>query len=463
MSAQNRGIALLQRRLTGPPTMPQSLPSPDTGAVLISLAIALSAFLAVLSWWSRVSIAGTTGTPSADAPSGTGSRAAWLDRVGELVLTRHPRQRQRCLHFLIGVVASLTGLAALQFGVQLGIVEGSEANWLTALALLTCVGLYARLRSAQGQSMDDSQSASWQLHAFLVFLAWGYVIGSEGRPVALLLLMMMLSFNVFLADGKLMRQLSLSSGGLFGLAMLRVAMNETSTQLGPALQLVYFVVMMLMLLCLTVMVQQLDTLRRKAHERKQALEQALSRIGEMATRDELTGLFNRRHMLEWLHTEKQRCQRQGRSFCLGLIDLDHFKNINDRHGHAVGDEALTQAAHTLASGLRETDLLARWGGEEFLVVFTDTDCATAQTVLDRIRHDLARTMVSASVPDLSLSFSAGLTTFKPDEMLTRAMDRADRALYLAKAAGRARTLVVEDIKPAQTPPCSPRGPCAGTC
>jgi diguanylate cyclase len=434
---------LKPRRLAGPPTMLQSLPSPDTGALLITLAIALSAVLAVLSWWGRVSVA----QPAAASGGalGPGSRAAsWLDRMGELVLSRHPRQRQHCLHFLIGVVASLTGLAALQFGVELGIVDGADANWLTTMALITCVGLYARLRSGIGRQLDDSQIARWQLHAFLVFLAWGYVIGGEGRPVALLLLMMMLSFNVFLADGKLMRQLSLSSGSLFGLAMLRVAMNETGTQLGPALQLVYFVVVLLMLLCLTVMVQQLDTLRRKARERKQALEQALSRIGEMATRDELTGLFNRRHMLEWLHTEKQRCQRQGRSFCLGIVDLDHFKDINDRHGHAVGDEALTQAAHTLAAGLRETDLLARWGGEEFLVVFTDTDCATAQVVIDRIRQQLASSLISPSVPDLSLSFSAGLTTFQPDELLTRAMDRADRALYLAKAAGRGRTLVVED-------------------
>jgi diguanylate cyclase (GGDEF)-like protein len=274
---------------------------------------------------------------------------------------------------------------------------------------------------------------------------------------------LMLSFNAFMADAAMIRRIGSASAVLFGLAMAQVAVSEQISRLVPALQLVYFVVLMVMLLCLSIMTQQLDRLRRKSRQRKQELEQALSRLGEMATRDELTGLFNRRHMLEWLHTEKQRCQRQGRSFCLGLIDLDHFKHINDRHGHAVGDEALTHAARTLASGLRETDLLARWGGEEFLVVFTDTDCATAQVVLDRIRHNMARSMVSASVPDLSLSFSAGLTTFKPDELLPRAMDRADRALYLAKAAGRARTLVVEDLKPVRTPPCSPRAPCAGTC
>ena len=100
----------------------------------------------------------------------------------------------------------------------------------------------------------------------------------------------------------------------------------------------------------------------------------------------------------WLNNERQRCQRQGRSFCLGMIDLDHFKQVNDRHGHQVGDEALTHAAQTLASGLRETDLVARWGGEEFLVVFTDTDCEAAQSVLDRIREQLKARPVSEQAP-----------------------------------------------------------------
>jgi diguanylate cyclase (GGDEF)-like protein len=435
--------------------MLHTLPSPPTGTLLLAVAITLSGMLGAMGWWTAH--ADERPTPPANGP------LAWLRSLSGAVLTAHPRQRLRCLHYLVGVAACITGLSALQFGVGLDIVDATAANILTSVAVAYCVGMYAFLRSPRGRRANDRTLLGWHLHTWLLFMAWGYVIGGDGRPVALLLLLLMLSFNAFMADAAMMRRVGSASAVLFGLAMAQVAVSEHDNRLGPALQLVYFVVLMVMLLCLSIMTQQLERLRRKSRQRKQELEQALSRLGEMATRDELTGLFNRRHMLEWLHTEKQRCQRQGRSFCLGLIDLDHFKNINDRHGHAVGDEALTQAAHTLASGLRETDLLARWGGEEFLVVFTDTDCATAQTVLDRIRHDLARTMVSASVPDLSLSFSAGLTTFKPDEMLTRAMDRADRALYLAKAAGRARTLVVEDIKPAQTPPCSPRGPCAGTC
>jgi diguanylate cyclase (GGDEF)-like protein len=424
--------------------MPQDLLIPHAGAMLLSAAVFMSAVLGLVGWW-------TTQAEAALKSPASGARA-WLRSTSCALLSAHPRQRMHCLHFLVGVAACMTGLSALQFGVGLGIVEPSQANWLTGTALLYCIGTYGLLRSAWGRQVSDRALLNWHLHVCLVFMAWGYVIGGEGRPVALLLLLLMLSFNAFLADAALMRRLGLTTIVLFGLAMARVAINEEGSQLGPALQLVYFVVLVVMLLCLTIMIQQLDNLRRKSRARKQELQLALSRIGEMATRDELTGLFNRRHMLEWLHTEKQRCQRQGRSFCLGLIDLDHFKNINDCHGHAVGDEALTHAAHALAKGLRETDLIARWGGEEFLVVFTDTDCATAQVVVDRIRQDMSRSMVSASVPDLSLSFSAGLTTFKPEELLTRAMDRADRALYLAKAGGRARTLVVEDVKAAPRSP-----------
>lgn len=421
----------------------QSLPF--SGPVFIFLAIALSGMLAAIGWWSRV-----TQPEQGDLSSGLVRHTVRsLDWLGEKVLTREPRMRQHCLQFLIGVVASLTGLAALQFGVRLGIVGQLEADALTVCALLACGVMYARLRGNWGRQLDDRAIASMQLHTFLVFLAWGYAIGGEGRPVAMVLLLLMLSFNVYLADRVLLKRLGLSALVLFGLAMVRVAVTEHDSRLTAPLQLVYFAVLLVMLLCLAVMVNQVDMLRTKSRERKTALEQALRRIGELATRDELTGLFNRRHMQEWLHTERQRCQRQGRSFCIGLIDLDHFKDVNDRHGHAVGDEALVHAARTLAAGLRETDLIARWGGEEFLVVFTDTDCAAAQTVLDRIRHDLQRSMPSASVPDLSIGFSAGLTTYHPDELLPRAMDRADRGLYLAKAGGRGCTMVVEDLRPAR--------------
>ena len=128
-----------------------------------------------------------------------------------------------------------------------------------------------------------------------------------------------------------------------------------------------------------------------------------TQINELATRDELTGLFNRRHMLEVLAAERLRVDRTKRPFCICVIDLDKFKVINDRHGHGVGDEALCAAAHTIASGLRDSDVVARWGGEEFLIMFTDTDCDAAAQVLERVRQDLSRRTVSATVQRSSLS------------------------------------------------------------
>jgi len=107
-------------------------------------------------------------------------------------------------------------------------------------------------------------------------------------------------------------------------------------------------------------------------------------------------------------------------------------------------------ASTIAAGLRETDVVARWGGEEFLVMFTDTDVETAERVLSRIQLALQHTTVSEAASMLRVTFSAGVTGYQPDEVLTRTIDRADRALYRAKAAGRA--CVVSDPPAGQAQP-----------
>jgi len=192
------------------------------------------------------------------------------------------------------------------------------------------------------------------------------------------------------------------------------------------------------LISICLLVTQLATLRNRTHSQQQALRAALDRIQKLATRDELTGLFNRRHMLELLNSEKHRSIRAGRAFCLAMIDVDHFKRVNDQYGHAIGDQVLAAVAQTISSGLRETDVVARWGGEEFLVMFTDTDSATAEKVLLRIQFKLLTLAVCPEAAQLRVRFSAGIASYEKDELLTRTIDRADRALYVAKAAGRNR-------------------------
>ena len=134
-----------------------------------------------------------------------------------------------------------------------------------------------------------------------------------------------------------------------------------------------------------------DRLRRQKLE----LEAALAHIHRLATHDDLTGLVNRRHMQELLENERMRLERSEQDWCVALIDLDHFKSVNDAHGHAIGDEvlrALSRHAHTL---IRRTDVLARWGGEEFVLLLPNTAMGMASTSLERLREHFHATRWSS--------------------------------------------------------------------
>ena len=125
---------------------------------------------------------------------------------------------------------------------------------------------------------------------------------------------------------------------------------------------------------------------------------------------------------------------------LVLIDIDHFKTVNDRHGHAAGDAVLRHFAMALQASLRSTDFAGRWGGEEFLVVTPQASAETAAALVERLREALAATSFDALVPGLHITFSAGVAECAPGEDLHLAIERADRALYQAKQTGRDRTV-----------------------
>ncbi len=359
-----------------------------------------------------------------------------LGRLGDLLLTADPEQREYILRHLVGAANCLAGLGALNYGVTRGVVDPEPCRWLTASALGTTAVFYTMIRAGVNRQMDEPSLVGWQTLCASLFLAWGYYLGGPCKPVALILLIMMLLFCVFNTTPRVLMRTGVAAAIAFGGVMARIAYEERQVHNGPEIQMVYFVVLIILLISCYLMAQQHARLRALAHQRKQELSQALDRIQIEATRDDLTGLHNRRHMLAQLKLERHRCIRTGRGFCLALIDIDHFKQINDTHGHGTGDEVLRQVATSIEAGLREIDLVARWGGEEFLVMFTDTDCDTAEQVLGRILVQLGGLAVCTGHPDVRVSFSAGVTAFAGDEPLHATIDRADRALYLAKAEGR---------------------------
>jgi diguanylate cyclase (GGDEF)-like protein len=166
------------------------------------------------------------------------------------------------------------------------------------------------------------------------------------------------------------------------------------------------------------------------------------RVRILSTTDSLTGLPNRRALFERFELELARARRQQEPVTVCVVDLDHFKQINDSHGHAAGDEVLQYASRVLRGQLRDVDLLGRIGGEEFVIVLPDTDAAAAQQALERCRIALASNdvKIEESAATLRISASFGVFCAQVDEAsnVPQLLARADEALYVAKRDGRNR-------------------------
>jgi len=170
---------------------------------------------------------------------------------------------------------------------------------------------------------------------------------------------------------------------------------------------------------------------------KMALQAAVASLRELVIHDTLTGLFSRGHMLELLEKERARALRTGLPFRVALIDLDHFKRINDTHGHSIGDEVLRCFGATLRESMHAADSAARWGGEEFLLLMPEARSdATATSCLARLRNHVHRPPPPARLlSDLGVTFSAGIAAHWGGT-IEDTVGRADAALYAAKRAGR---------------------------
>ncbi|MBD1555206.1 sensor domain-containing diguanylate cyclase [Pseudomonas typographi] len=157
-----------------------------------------------------------------------------------------------------------------------------------------------------------------------------------------------------------------------------------------------------------------------------------------STTDELTGCMNRRGILAELGKLVASSQ-DGAGFALALLDIDYFKQVNDTYGHPAGDAVLCHFVEHLHSRIRSKDLLGRYGGEEFLVIFPGCSNVDAVTILETIRQTLAP--INSEGVEVSYNFSAGITNFKIDETVDQMLKQADRALYAAKQQGRGRSCI----------------------
>lgn len=222
------------------------------------------------------------------------------------------------------------------------------------------------------------------------------------------------------------------------LAALWVWRNDV---IDPSLELIQAVTLILVVSQVAIIGGFYSDLRQKLKDRNGELKEAMTRISELANHDELTGLANRRHLLSILEQEAYRYQRARGPFCVGIIDIDHFKETNDTHGHAAGDLVLRRISQAAAASLRHIDSIGRYGGEEFLLILPQTSLVGALTKAERLRVLVAELRFPEIADDLAVTISVGIAEYRAGESIDETINRADQALYRAKDAGRNRCMV----------------------
>jgi diguanylate cyclase (GGDEF)-like protein len=337
-----------------------------------------------------------------------------------------------------------------------------DAAWINGLASL----IWPWHRLWKGVPLFSVLTAS--LHnaglMSLVILACGTLYLQLGGPVPLselnvrtagLLLLLLLSMQlandlgmlllVYLRHSDPTKLLNVFTSGVeIAAALIAVLVAIVYVRMeGPVLVLL-LVVLSLGMVVLKQFAQMRDRLEKLVDERTEELRLKSLELERQATHDKLTGLFNRRYADDWLQREIDGSQRGNRELTIALADVDHFKLINDRHSHAVGDEVLRRVSRILQNRCRKTDVVARYGGEEFLLCFPDTNVEFAEQICGQIRAAIERTdwssLADSIDKDFRITMSFGVAEVSADSRRTSILSAADSRLYKAKSSGRNRVV-----------------------
>lgn len=291
---------------------------------------------------------------------------------------------------------------------------------------------------------DTSLTLPIMLWATLGLLLTAYYI-DQVRLCVMILFFAILQPGVFRLRFPSFVLVSALCVGLYGAIIWRL--NTTHPEaLDMTSELIQWAVFTLITAGVVVVAAEISSIRRQLDSHNRGLAASVNSIQEMAIRDELTGLYNRRHAVERLVKIREMANRNALDFAVAYLDLDFFKRINDTYGHNVGDEVLRMFSELMTKRLSGRDFAARLGGEEFLIVLVKSDIENCAQLVERVRREVPLMRVP-SAPDLSLTVSAGVAQFASGESLDRLLARADDALYKAKNSGRNQVcLAAEDSK-----------------
>ncbi|MDO9002938.1 MAG: GGDEF domain-containing protein [Aquabacterium sp.] len=380
-------------------------------------------------------------TPEAPAsaatalPASSGSEVK--NRLVDWVLGREPKVREAIIMCLLAAATWFCVLLAeILHAIPSGMMPLKVGMVLVALNVIGIVVPYALVRSGVTARLKDSSIAVPQMLWALLSLTLAYGFVPATRSYDLQLTCVVLTFGFINLRPRQAIFVGASAIGMFAL-MFGWLLYTRPDNFMPIREGLVLTMTLFVMAWLTWLSRNFAMRREAVRKERRDLAAATEKVKQLTMRDTLTGLFNRQCMQDVLEHECHRHDRSGHSFCVALIDLDHFKRVNDSRGHQVGDEALVGFAQAAQRMLRDTDVIARWGGEEFLLVLSDTEPGSQGLLAcERLRGQVAAQRLCPSAPDLTVTFSAGLAERRMGEPLGHLLERVDQALYAAKAQGR---------------------------
>jgi diguanylate cyclase (GGDEF)-like protein len=361
-----------------------------------------------------------------------------MERLVTLLFSQERGLRRALQYWAATCVLYVVCIAQLLAQVRHGLSDAAGADRLVLVGACGMVLFYFLIRLSGRLGLKPDQLAVSQAMFSLGCGMYAYAISGPLRAAMLTMMIVVIVFCMFAARPR--QTLMLSAGTIVGMgATMYWLQAHDPVNFPPVTEALTFGYLAGALLSTAVLSGEMHKARSRLKRQKRELTDALETIRVLATVDELTSLVNRRHMNAVLDAEERR-QPGASGSCIALLDIDFFKQVNDQHGHAAGDAVLRCFSSAARASLRANDVLARWGGEEFLLLLPDAAPLDAHAVLARMAERV-HAMLVPGLDGRRISFSAGLAARRPGEPFADAINRADKALYQAKQAGRDRIVL----------------------
>lgn len=357
-----------------------------------------------------------------------------IRRLTDALLSTEPRQRARLAQTSLAMLLLAAAVLAMNYFVWIGPARAAPVGAWSAVTLLGMGVFYALIRSGWSRRCRDPSLTVPQMLFALSSSAVAYALLGAGRGAVFPVVMVILMFGMFVASPRQMRWVSVYAVGLFGAVMTYKAATDPRAY-PAAIEFGHFLIAATMLPAVSILAGRLSLLRHRARLQRAELAQALARLREQTTRDELTGLPNRRHMETLVVQEHQRCTRSGQTFCLALLDIDRFKAVNEAHGYGCGDAVLRALTQEALRHVRISDVLSRWRGGTFLLLMSDTRAALARGGLERLHQRLTALRTLHDGVSVGVTLSGGLAAHHAGEAVAQTVERVENAMAEAKAQG----------------------------